>query len=62
MRRARGVRKGRIDVRVNDVAGPAQGPGGQMTRAHRDMVEVNLTAPVERTDRMRNVMGRKAPS
>jgi 3-oxoacyl-[acyl-carrier protein] reductase len=51
------AREGRIDALVNNAAGLEQGPDGGLTQAHRDMIEVNLTAPVALMDRMRGVMG-----
>ncbi|MDG4648041.1 SDR family oxidoreductase [Roseibacterium sp. SDUM158017] len=51
------AREGRIDALVNNAAGMRQGPEGGLTQAHRDMVEVNLTAPVALMDRMRGAMG-----
>ncbi len=50
------AREGRLDGLVNNAAGMEPGPDGTMTRAHRDMVEVNLTAPVALMDRMRHAM------
>jgi 3-oxoacyl-[acyl-carrier protein] reductase len=49
--------EGRIDALVNNAAGLEQGPDGGVTQAHRDMIEVNLTAPIALMDRMRTVMG-----
>jgi 3-oxoacyl-[acyl-carrier protein] reductase len=51
------AREGRIDALVNNAAGLEQGPDGGVTQAHRDMIEVNLTAPIALMDRMRTVMG-----
>jgi 3-oxoacyl-[acyl-carrier protein] reductase len=51
------AREGRIDALVNNAAGLEQGPDGGVTQAHRDMIEVNLTAPIALMDRMRSVMG-----
>jgi 3-oxoacyl-[acyl-carrier protein] reductase len=51
------AREGRIDALVNNAAGLEQGPDGGLTQAHRDMIEVNLTAPIALMDRMRTVMG-----
>jgi 3-oxoacyl-[acyl-carrier protein] reductase len=50
------AREGRIDALVNNAAGLEQGPDGGVTQAHRDMIEVNLSAPIALMDRMRNVM------
>jgi 3-oxoacyl-[acyl-carrier protein] reductase len=49
--------EGRIDALVINAAGLEQGPDGGVTKGHRDMIEVNLTAPVALMDRMRTVMG-----
>lgn len=50
------AREGRLDALVNNAAGLEPGPDGSLTAAHRDMVEVNLTAPVALMDRMRHAM------
>ena len=48
--------EGRLDALVNNAAGLEQGPDGGVTQTHRDMMEVNLTAPIALMDRMRSVM------
>src|SRR6056297_35196 len=50
------AREGRIDALVSNAAALEQGPDGGLTQAHREMVEVNLTAPIALMDRMRSVM------
>jgi NAD(P)-dependent dehydrogenase (short-subunit alcohol dehydrogenase family) len=50
------AREGRPDSLVNNAAGLEPGPDGSLTAAHRDMVEVNLTAPVALMGRMRHAM------
>jgi 3-oxoacyl-[acyl-carrier protein] reductase len=50
------ARAGRIDALVNNAAGLEQGPDGGLWQAHRDMIEVNLAAPIALMDRMRRVM------
>lgn len=50
------AREGRIDALVNNAAGLEAGPDGGVSQAHRDMIEVNLTAPISLMDRMRSVM------
>jgi NAD(P)-dependent dehydrogenase (short-subunit alcohol dehydrogenase family) len=50
------AREGRIDALVNNAAALEQGPDGGLSEAHREMVEVNLTAPIALMDRMRSAM------
>jgi 3-oxoacyl-[acyl-carrier protein] reductase len=50
------AREGRVDALVNNAAGLETGPDGGVGRAHRAMIEVNLTAPIALMDRMRSVM------
>jgi NAD(P)-dependent dehydrogenase (short-subunit alcohol dehydrogenase family) len=50
------AREGRIDALVNNAAALEHGPDGGLREAHREMVEVNLTAPIALMDRMRSAM------
>lgn len=51
------AREGRLDALVNNAAGLTEGPTGDgLSEAHRRLVEVNLTAPIELMDAMRGIM------
>ncbi|MGP1355137.1 SDR family NAD(P)-dependent oxidoreductase [Roseicyclus sp.] len=48
--------EGAIDALVNNAAALETGPDGEVTGAHRAMIEVNLTAPIVLMDAMRGAM------
>jgi len=50
------AREGQIDALVNNAGAIEMGPEGGLTQTHRDMVEVNLNAPMVLMDRMRSAM------
>ena len=52
------AKAGRLDEIVCNAAGVAEGPDGGVTEAHRDMIEVNLTAPIAMMDAARAVLPR----
>ncbi|WP_025313174.1 SDR family NAD(P)-dependent oxidoreductase [Roseicyclus elongatus] len=51
------AQEGRIDALVNNAAAMAGGPEGGTTPTHRDLIEVNLTAPITLMDLMRGATG-----